>query len=292
MKLAISGATTMKADLWQDLDAAQAAGFDAVELWAEKLDRAAAERGIEEVRRAIDERGLQVSAISALERITFRTPAEEEQLKERCRQLADHARRIGCPNLLAVPGPAPAGVKPADLAHETARVLTDLSDIAGRQVNLAFEFGGGAELSVRTLEQAAAAVDFCGRINVGLAIDCFRLFSGGSDASLIARLRPERIFVVQLSDAEDRPREELRDEMRLLPGTGALPLDEMLGALKQIGYDSAISVELLRPEYWERDPAELARECRARALDVLGKAGFVDAAADPGDESDQGDELR
>ena len=37
MKLALNGATTMKADLATDLRAAHAAGFDFVEIWASKL---------------------------------------------------------------------------------------------------------------------------------------------------------------------------------------------------------------------------------------------------------------
>ena len=37
MKLALNGATTMRADLETDLRAAKAAGFDYVEIWAAKL---------------------------------------------------------------------------------------------------------------------------------------------------------------------------------------------------------------------------------------------------------------
>ena len=37
MKLALNGATTMRADLLTDIKAAQAAGFDCLEIWASKL---------------------------------------------------------------------------------------------------------------------------------------------------------------------------------------------------------------------------------------------------------------
>ena len=65
-------------------------------------------------------------------------------------------------------------------------------------------------------------------------------------------------------------REQLEDRHRLLPGIGILPLKEIVAALKRIGYDRVTSVEIFRPEYWERDPAELAREARAAAARVLG----------------------
>ena len=44
---------------------------------------------------------------------------------------------------------------------------------------------------------------------------------------------------------------------------GILPLKEIIAAFKRIGYDANASVEIFRPEYWERDPFELAREAKA-----------------------------
>jgi len=39
-------------------------------------------------------------------------------------------------------------------------------------------------------------------------------------------------------------------------------LREMIAAFRKIGYDKVTSVEIFRPEYWERDPFELARDAR------------------------------
>jgi 2-keto-myo-inositol isomerase len=43
----------------------------------------------------------------------------------------------------------------------------------------------------------------------------------------------------------------------------------MIAALRRIGYDKVVSVEIFRPEYWERDPFELARDARAATKQVL-----------------------
>jgi 2-keto-myo-inositol isomerase len=40
--------------------------------------------------------------------------------------------------------------------------------------------------------------------------------------------------------------------------------------LKRIGFDGLCSVELFRPEYWERDPGELAAAARAVTLKIVG----------------------
>jgi sugar phosphate isomerase/epimerase len=45
-------------------------------------------------------------------------------------------------------------------------------------------------------------------------------------------------------------------------------LKEIIAAFRKIGYKANASVELFRPEYWERDPFELARDAKA-AIDEL-----------------------
>jgi len=276
MKLALHGATTMKADLWQDLDAASAAGFDGVEIPIEKLELAIAERGVAAIKTALDERGLEACAISSIEQVSFRSGDEELELRERCRQLADYARRISCPRVLLTPGRAPEGSSRTEITTETARILCDLSDIAGIQVNLGFEFIGGQDLSVSTLGHAVEVVDTVNRRNVGVVIDCFHFHTGGSLYTDLERLDLALLCLVQLSDAEPRPRAELRDSMRLLPGSGGLPVvARILSWLRRIGYQDVTSIELPRPEYWEREPTELATACRDGALQVLGDAGLM-----------------
>src|SRR4029079_2270995 len=51
-----------------------------------------------------------------------------------------------------------------------------------------------------------------------------------------------------------------------------LPLHEMISAFRKIGYDKVASVEIFRPEYWERDPFELARDARAATERVIAEA--------------------
>jgi 2-keto-myo-inositol isomerase len=51
-----------------------------------------------------------------------------------------------------------------------------------------------------------------------------------------------------------------------------LPLNEILNALRRIGYDGGVSVEIFRPEYWEHDPFEVALHART-AVDAVLNAG-------------------
>ena len=54
MKLALNGATTMHADLETDINAAGAAGYDLVELWASKLRKYLQTHTIGELKTLID----------------------------------------------------------------------------------------------------------------------------------------------------------------------------------------------------------------------------------------------
>jgi 2-keto-myo-inositol isomerase len=86
---------------------------------------------------------------------------------------------------------------------------------------------------------------------------------------MIDALDPKRLFIFQISDAEDLPLDQLTDAHRLLPGLGVLKLQELIEALQRIGYDQVASVETFRPEYWERDPFELAVEAKVALEKVL-----------------------
>ncbi|MCM3870804.1 MAG: sugar phosphate isomerase/epimerase [Pyrinomonadaceae bacterium] len=271
MKLALNGATTMKADLVTDIRAAEAAGFDFVEIWASKLRKYLVTHSAVDLRKLFDQSGLEPLSINSIEHVTFRGPDDYDAIKAECEELSSLAATLRCPYIVVVPGRLPEQAPSLEeIIDESVRVLTDLGTIAERHgVALAFEFLGQADCSVQTLELADEIVRRVDRPDVGLVIDSFHFYAGGSTIDMIETLAPESLFVFHINDAENLPREQLQDSHRLLPGLGILPLAEMLKAFKRIGYDRVASVEIFRPEYWERDPFELARDAKAATERVL-----------------------
>ncbi len=172
---------------------------------------------------------------------------------------------------MVVPGPLPKGGATREtVVAESVRVLTKLCEIAAKHdVTLGFEFLGQPDCSVPTLDLAAEIVREVGREDLGLVIDSFHFYAGGSAVEMIEALDPKLIQIFHINDAEDLPREQLEDRHRLLPGLGILPLRELVSAFRRIGYDKVASVEIFRPEYWERDPFTLARDARAATERVL-----------------------
>jgi 2-keto-myo-inositol isomerase len=265
MKLSFNGATTMKADLATDIRAAGAAGFDYLEIWAAKLREFLKNNSTADLKRLFAEAGIAPLSINSIEHVTFRDATSYLQIRNECEELCSVAEAIACPYVVVVPGKfPPGGLSSYEVIEDSVRVLRELASIAERHgVSLAFEFLGQKDCSVQTLELADEIIEKVNRRNIGLVIDSFHFYTGGSTIGMIDAIDPKRLFIFHIDDAENLPRERLTDAHRLLPGLGILPLKEIIEAFRRIGYDGAASVEIFRPEYWERDPFELARDAKA-----------------------------
>ena len=271
MKLALNGATTMRADLATDLRVAEAAGFEYLEIWAAKLREFLKNNTAAVLKALFAQHNLQPLSINSIEHITFRDDAAYASIRKQCEDLSRIAQEIGCPWIVVVPGRIPeSGATRAEVIDESVRVLNELCDIAEKHgVALAFEFLGQTDCTVQTLDLAHEIVRTANRNNLGLVIDSFHFYAGGSTIDMIEALDPRLLAVFHINDAENRPREELNDSHRLLPGLGILPLRAMIGAFGRIGYDRVTSIEIFRPEYWELNPLELARAAYEATRKVL-----------------------
>jgi len=274
MLLGFNGATTMKATLPQDIAAAGSAGFKGLEIWAAKMDAYLAEEGNspETLDGLFKRAGVGPASINSIEFITFRPPEEYKAIRKRCQALCELAASLGAGTIVVVPSPTPEGATWDEIEAESVRVLRDLSDVAAPYgTRLAFEFLGFGWCSVRTLEQCWEIVRETDRDNIGLVLDTCHFFAGGSSVAAIGGVDPNKILIFHINDVEERPKETIEDAHRLLPGEGVIPLDDILAALQETGFDGLCSIELFRPAYWERDPAELASAARAATLQVVGR---------------------
>jgi 2-keto-myo-inositol isomerase len=271
MLLGFNGATTMKATLSEDIAAAGKAGFKALEVWAAKMDTYLADYSLDDLNAIFTEHRVHPASINSIEFITFRSADDYVLIKARCHELCARADALGCGKIVVVPSPTPEGGASWEaIKAESVRVLHDLADITVPfGVQLAFEFLGFTWCSVRTLAQCWEIVQAVNRSNVGLVIDTCHFYAGGSELSSIEAVDPERLLIFHINDVEARPLETIEDAHRLLPGEGVIPLDDILARLKRIGFDGLCSIELFRPEYWERDPVELATAARAATMKVL-----------------------
>lgn len=271
MKIALNGATTMRADLETDIKAASAAGFELIEIWAAKLREFLKTRNVADLKRLLEENNLEPYSINSIEHITFRNAEDYAQIKAECEEYSKIAGEINCPYVVVVPGKLPENATETEIIDESVKVLNELADIAEKyNVGLAFEFLGQSDCSVQTLDLDKKIVERVNRENVGLVIDTFHFYAGNSSFEAIETLDPKKLFIFHINDAEDLPKEDLTDAHRLYPGLGILPIQEIKKRLDKIGYDRMVSIEIFRPEYWNENPFEVAVNAREATEKVLG----------------------
>ncbi len=276
MKIALNGATTMRADLETDIKAAGVAGFDLIEIWASKMREFLKTKTVADLKKLLDGNNLKPYSINSIEHITFRNETDYAKIKAETEEFSKIASEINCPYVVVVPGKLPDNAGKEEIMQESVRVLNELADIAEKyNVGLAFEFLGQTDCSVQTLDFCKEIVERVDRKNVGLVIDTFHFYAGNSTFEAIETLNPEKLFVFHINDAEDLPKAELTDAHRLYPGEGILPIREIKERFDIIGYDRMVSIEIFRPEYWSEDPFEVARKAKAATQKVLGLTSKV-----------------
>src|SRR5688500_8616536 len=173
MKIALNGATTMRASLATDLQAAKAAGFDYVEIWKAKLK----EKSAAELRDLFARSGVPPLSINSIEHITFRDAEDYERIKQECRELSQIAAEIECPYIVVVPGRLPPG--DVDVVEESVHVLTELCDIAAEHgVAIGFEFMCQPDCSVPTLDFSHDIYLILAFSNIGLVIVSYHVSHG------------------------------------------------------------------------------------------------------------------
>ncbi len=274
MKLTLNGATIMRSPLADDVEIAAACGFDALEIWARKIEDYLASRTLEELAERMLTLGVQPWCINSIEDITFRDGDGRRALMSELEHECAIARAIGAPSIVVVPGRRPDGYSDPESVEDATDVLRAMSDVAG-DVGLAFEFLGKPRCSIPTLDLAIEVVDRVDRANVGMVIDVFHFYAGGSRLDDLSRVPIEKLKVVHLNGCEDLPREQLTDAHRLYPGEGPIPTLDIMRVLRGRGYEGVASIEVFRPEYWEQDPRYVARTARERASGVLEAAGYA-----------------
>jgi sugar phosphate isomerase/epimerase len=248
-----------------DIRVARETGYGAIEPTTFKLERYLdAGYRAEDLLPALGP--LDVDMISSFEPIERQ---DAEEMQRRCRRLCEAAQALGCCAFQVVALDGLKHLPWSKMRAEFAKSLKALADIAAPfGVRLALEPVAFAPL--KTLAQALEVIDSAERDNIGLNIDTFHIWAGGTPWEEVARLDHRTIVVAHLSDAAPRQGEEWSDADRgVFPGEGVIPLREGIAAIRSTGFDGAWAIEMISDYYWEWDPMDLAREAKTRAEVLL-----------------------
>lgn len=261
MEIGFNGASTMKTDLPGDIRAASRAGYALIEIWAKKMEAFLSKRSIRDLNGLFKKGKIKPLAINSVEFITFNSPWEKVNTMNLIERYTEIADKLNCPYIVLVPSPRPLGVSDQEVYEESVKVLREISNkFRDYRVKFAFEFLGFSWCSVSTLEQDFEIVKAVNRKNIGLVLDTFHFYAGGSALDSIEKVDREKLYILHINDALGLPKSDLQDAHRLYPGEGVIPLREIVSRLKEIRYDGPVSIEMFRPEYWAQPAEEVAQK--------------------------------
>ena len=249
------------------LEAAQAAGFDSVELWRQDVDAfdaRDASTGFDDKAAGLAGklRALELGLVDYQVLLDFDGAPAEQQAAKRAEAVTmmDAAVKLGADTLL-VPASTAADCDP-DRVVDDLRWLAD--EAASRQLRIAYEAMAWSTFHAE-VRSAWAVVRELKRPNVGLVIDAFHVFSIGGTVADLAGIPADRILLVQLSDlAQDlsgTTRQALIDiarHQRLLPGEGDFPLTSLREWARAIGYRGPVGLEVFNDRWKSRPPQDAA----------------------------------
>lgn len=271
MKICFNQATTMKnATLESDLEYCEKSHYDLIEIRLDKLHDYLTRHTLGELRAFFDSHHIKPFAFNALEFINFRDKNGFEDIMHGLQFCCEAGQIIGCSRVVIVPTFDVGDKTITEIREETVRVINIMADYAEPfGVKLAFEFVGYPNCSVNTFGQAYDIIKTVNRKNVGVVLDCFHFHAMGSRFEDLEAADAEKIFILHLDDSEDLPVGAARDNNRLMPGEGAIDLPRILTILKKSGYDSMISIELFRPEYWDWPDEENIQICYDKTCETI-----------------------
>lgn len=271
MKICFNQATTMKnSTLESDLELCEKYHYDLIEIRLDKLRDYLTRHSLVDLRAFFDAHHIKPFAFNALEFINFRDEKGFAEIMDGLKFCAKAGEMIGCKRVVIVPTFDVGDKTITEIREETVRVIHIMADYAEPfGLSLAFEFVGYPNCSVNTFAQAYDIVKTVNRKNVGVVLDCFHFHAMGSRFEDLEAASADKIFILHLDDSEDLPVGAARDHNRLMPGEGVIDLPRILSTLKRIGYDSMVSIELFRPEYWDWPDEENIRVCYERTCNTI-----------------------
>ena len=273
--LVLCAGTVPRAGFAELADAAAAGGFRGISVQPHLYERARAEGASDaELRRLLDDRGLEIAELDALlSWLPGAPPPAEGAAGAMLRTTAEDFFRIADAiggRSLNVAQLLPGAVD-VDVAAEALADVCDGAARCGLAVSLEFLPWSG----IPDPATALAIVERCGRPNAGLMVDAWHVFRGSGDVEALGLIPGERIVGVQLDDAptEAAPVALVETlEARLVPGEGDIDLVALVRALDRIGSTAPIGVEVYSKALAAEAATDVARRVGDATREILRRA--------------------
>lgn len=273
MIVTMHGLSTMYCNVVTEIRMAGEAGYEGLEMVAEKLLRYLdAGYKPEDLLPLFKKYNVRPVMINAQHRIERFQPKEREELMKETERLSSVAGALACPTVQLTWGSRLDGLPMEDQIRVMAQNIAEIADI-GKKYGVRFQLEPIAFSPVNSLSQCLEIMRQAGRANIGMVIDFWHLWAGGGTTpDDVAKLDSSQIYGIHFCDGKCHTGDSEWDELSLrafLPGEGDIPVKAWVDAVKSTGFDGVWSCELCGYKYWEMDLVEVARLTKARMEDYV-----------------------
>ena len=262
MKLAINQATLMKTPMETFIKAISQAGFDGVELRRDQTFDFLKNHTVNDLNKLLVNNNLECITFNAVELFSLCPEDEFKRILDYTERLMAIGNQIGCDMIITVPSfledPHMSNLKIISQTVDRLKIIAELAE--KYDFKLGFEPLGFPNCSVRKVEMALKIIEHKDLPDMGLVIDTFHYFVGEHSIEELETIELEKLWLIHINDAIEKPYKELQDSHRVLPCQGFFDLEMFINKLKDIGYNKWISLELFNEQIWDEDPYKVAKE--------------------------------
>ena len=269
--ICLDTATIRPASLKDKVSIAAEAGFDGIEPWDSELEEFEKNGGNLKVLGAeIKKLGLKVPSVIGLWNAIPGTMSEFEVSLKETRRRMRMAHDIGAEHIQTIPNTLPENFNQKWVAER----YRDIIEIGMKEFNIKPALVFVKYFTIKTLGQAVGIAMDANHPNALVIPDVYHMYISGGGFEGLKMLKGDAIAIFQFNDAPNTPAfKDLRDEHRVYPGDGILPLASIFKDLKATGYKGFISLEMYNPNYYKEDLLQVAKTGLRKTLEVLKKAG-------------------
>lgn len=269
--ICLDTATIRPASLHEKINIAAKAGYDAIEPWDRELEEFEAKGGsLKDLGKQIKDLGLLVPSVIGLWNALPPTQQLWDASLKDSRRRMKMAADIGAQHIQTIPDTVGKNYDPQWVAAR----YRDIIEIGLNEFNMHPALVFVKFFPLKTMGQASAIALDANHPKAKIILDVFHMHISGGGFEGLTLLRGDMIAIFQFNDAPASPAlQDLKDEHRVYPGDGILPLTKILKDLKATAFKGCVSLEMYNPNYWKENLQQVAETGLRKTLEVIRKAG-------------------
>ena len=260
-----------KVGIEKEVEIASQAGYDCIEPWLGELTEYKKQgKSLKDLGKKIADAGLTVESAIGFAEWIVNDDAKRAKGLENAKHDMELVLELGGKRIAAPPSGATNSTDvPVEKIADRYKALAEIGEKAGI---LPMAEVWGFSKTLTTLSETVRAAMLSGHPKALVLPDVYHLYKGGSPFEDLLTLTPANFQVLHVNDYPDIPREKIQDKDRVYPGDGIAPYAQVFAALKKVGFQGLLSLELFNPEYWKQDALLVAKTGIEKIRAVVAKA--------------------